>query len=95
VEEEAFPDTGFTGGVIIPRALVEEIDARPHWGELRLGNQAIVGASYWRGRVAIGDLDLPTEIWALGDEFIIGRKVLDRMEVCFEFGERVRLRFDR
>jgi hypothetical protein len=95
LDDEALPDTGFSGGVVVPARSSDHIANRPREGRLRLGNDRAVRAYWWNGEVAVGELSVPTTVWALGNDFILGREVLDQMEICFEFGERVRLRFDR
>jgi hypothetical protein len=95
MDDEALPDTGFSGGVVIPAGCSDEINQPGEDGLLRLGNDQSVEAPWWGGEIAVGKLTMPTTVWALGDDFVLGREVLDRMEICFEFGERVRLRFDR
>jgi predicted aspartyl protease len=92
-DEEALPDTGFSGGIVVPIDVIEDISAPAQAGELRLGNDQVVQAPWWDGEVSIGDLSLRTTVWALGRDFIVGREVLDQLEICFYFGREVRLRF--
>jgi hypothetical protein len=91
---EALVDTGFSGGAIVPLAMIHEIDDDPVSDELRLGNDDLIRAyCYGDGEVTVLGRDFPVSVWALGSDFIIGREVLDQMEICFEFGQRVRIRF--
>ena len=92
-DQDALPDTGFTGGVLVPYRYVDDIPVAPDSGRLRLGNGLTVQALWWDGEISIGDFNAAVTIWALGDDFLIGREVLDQMEICFEFGERVRMQF--
>jgi predicted aspartyl protease len=92
---DALPDTGYDGAVIIPAELSSEILAPMERRSLGIADKRGVKVQSWRGLVLIEDRTLKVRIHAFGDEYIIGRQVLDQMEICFEFGERVRLRFDR
>ena len=87
VELTAVLDTG-ADGTIVPVRYLEEIDAHPvfetglrsQWGErrtvfsylvnLRIGNMAFPGV------YAVGD--------DLGDDFVLGRDVLNRMRLLFD-----------
>ena len=92
-DDEALPDTGFTGGVIIPNHYINEVPIAPQFGTLVLGNGQVVDALFWEGEFSVGELDVSTTVWALGNDFILGREVLDQLEICFVFGREVRLRF--
>lgn len=77
----------------MPLRAVDDIPAPPQSGRLRLGNNQPVDALWWNGEISIEDFSAAADIWALGEDFVIGREVLDQMEICFEFGTRVRIRF--
>src|SRR5688572_10742328 len=94
LDDDALPDTGFSGGVVVPHRAVDDIPVAPDRGRLRLGDGQRVEAFWWSGELSIQSAVLTVTIWALGDDFLIGREVLDQLEICFEFGRRVRLRFE-
>jgi predicted aspartyl protease len=91
--DEAYPDTGFEGGLIIPIGVGRELLARPAKVPMRLADGEIVEVACWSGALAIEAHRFPVQVAAMGARYLLGREVLDQMEVCFEFGRRLRLRF--
>jgi hypothetical protein len=92
---EALPDTGYDGTVIVPANVGREVERKAALKMLQLADGRVVHARTWAGRLLLETRTFRVTVHALGDQYIIGRKVLDQMEICFEFGERVRLRLDR
>jgi predicted aspartyl protease len=92
-EGEAYIDTGFDGGLIIPAALQEDVLAEPAFNPVRLADNSIQVAPHWPARVELEGREFHTEAIGLGVRFLLGREVLDQLEVCFEFGRTARLRF--
>jgi hypothetical protein len=92
-EGEALPDTAFEGGLAIPVGVGREIVADPARTELVLADASLVRAPSWDGYLELEEHSFRVEVVALGSAFLIGREVLDQLEICFEYGERVRLRF--
>jgi predicted aspartyl protease len=93
VADLAYPDTGFEGGLLIPAGVGREILASPALIPMRLADGETVQVRSWGGIVDIAGHRFPVEVAAMGARYLLGREVLDQMEVCFEFGQRVRLRF--
>jgi hypothetical protein len=91
--EDTYPDTAFDGGLIVPAGLGREILASPVRVPMQLADGSIVEAPSWRGTLEIEDHRFPVEVASMGTRYLLGRDVLDQMEVCFEFGQRIRLRF--
>ena|SRR5687767_2842614 len=89
--EEAYLDTGFEGGLLIPEYLHREILASPTWSRLRVAHDALVDARTWMGTIEIGDLRAVVEIAAMGSRFLLGREVMDRLLICFDRGKEVRI----
>jgi hypothetical protein len=87
----ALPDTGFDGQVIVPEEIGNE-EAGEH--SLVVADGFSVRVDTWEGQLMIADRLWRVGVHALGDQFLIGRGVLDQMEICFEFGRAVRLRFE-
>jgi predicted aspartyl protease len=90
---EAYPDTGFEGGLAIPLGVGREILAEPDLIPLRLADRSTVEADSWSGELELEGHRFRVEVVALGSRFLLGREVLDQLEICFEFGRHVRLRF--
>jgi predicted aspartyl protease len=91
---EAFVDTGFDGAFIIPRDAGRYIPSDSHRETLRVADGFAYDAETWEAVLDLDERSFPVMAHAFGREYIIGREVLDQMEVCFEFGRRVRLRFE-
>jgi predicted aspartyl protease len=92
---DALPDTGYDGTLIIPETLRREIDAPAVRRTILMADRHEVRVFSWRGTLHLGERSFRLRMHAFGDQFILGREVLDQTEICFEFGERVRLRFER
>jgi hypothetical protein len=90
---EAYLDTGFDGGLAIPVGAAREILAEPYRTSLRMADDDIERAPAWYGAVEVSERVFRCEVVALGSRYLLGREVLDQMEVCFEFGQAVRLGF--
>ena len=94
-EGSALIDTGFSGSLVIPTSWLEpglgEPDGYSGWemadgsitrAPVYLCSVEIVGLSQIQGVVAT----------ALGSEYILGRRILDRFEITLDHGQRVILR---
>ena len=90
---EALPGTGYGGTVIIPLDVASELERSGHRSFLTMADGHRSAADFWVGSLLLEDRTFRVEVYALGDQFIIGREVLDQMEICFQFGKTVRLRF--
>lgn len=89
----ALLDTGFTGNLAIPTTFFNGNfglpDARIEW---ELADGRIIDAPVYLGTLEIiGTPPIIVSITALGDEFILGRGVIDRFKVIFDHGKRVTL----
>ena len=89
----AYVDTGYEGGLLIPVAVSRDILADGDRGRLQVGDDAIVPATTWTGVLELNGATFSCDISALGSRFLLGREVIDKLEVCLEFGERIRIRF--
>ena len=90
----ALLDTGYTGALIIPttwrrrlgrpdgRSAVEVADGRTVFAPVYLATVEIIGFEPMYGVAAT----------LFGDEYILGRRVLDRFEITFDHGQRVIVR---
>jgi predicted aspartyl protease len=90
---EALPDTGYVGAVIIPEEIGREVDVPVQRRVLTMADGYHRSVVSWMGLVAIEEKVFRVRVNALGDQFIIGREVLDQMEICFRFGKTVSLSF--
>jgi hypothetical protein len=58
-----------------------------------LADGGVQFAPHWPAILDLQGHQFHIEAVGLGSRFLLGREVLDELEVCFEFGQRVRLRF--
>ena len=91
-EALALLDTGFEGALTIPASMMQYAmgapDTSANW---ELADASVVEAPVYFGAVEIiGLASIPdVAITALGNEYILGREILDLFEVTFDHGERV------
>ncbi len=91
--EEAYADTDCDTGLSIPAGVGREILAEPDVTLVRLPGGEMREVPSWMGTVEICGRQFRTEVVALGNRYLLGREVLDHVEICFEYGQRVRIRF--
>jgi len=91
---EALPDTGFDGDVIIPLSVGEEVLKGSEEVVLQVADGFDILVEARGGELLLADRSFEVAVRALGDEYLIGRGVLDQLEICFEFGRSVRVRFE-
>ena len=88
----ALLDTGFDGDLSIPSSVLNLIlgspDTSDNW---QLADDSVVEAPVYLGTVEIIGLTPIDEasITVLGEEYLLGRGILDMFEVTFDHGERV------
>jgi predicted aspartyl protease len=86
---EALPDNGYSGEMIIPMDVALGIDTPPDQDQLFVADGRGVAVDAWDGELEFAGQTFRVSIKALGDRFIIGRQVLDQVEICFRFGREV------
>ena len=91
----AIPDTGFSGDVLIPFGVGREIVRVGKEMSLQLPSRQVFHAKSWPGRVMLETKVFRARVAAFGDDYVIGRGILDQLEISFQFGKRVRLNFER
>lgn len=87
----ALVDTGFTGALAIPATIFNGKlglpDARTVW---ELADQSKISAPVYMGSIEIIDFSpMSGAITIVGNEYILGRGVIDRFKVTFDHGKRV------
>jgi predicted aspartyl protease len=90
---EAYPDTGFEGGLALPVTVGREILADPDTILLRMADGTVRQVDAWEGELELNGRRFLVEVVALGSRCLLGREILDQVEICFAFGRQVRLRF--
>ncbi len=90
-EGPALLDTGYDGTLIIPDSLVALLGQGDTTSTIIVGDGRPVESPVYFGSLEINGLTpiplLP--ITAIGDEFILGRGLMDRYRVCFDHGEQI------
>lgn len=84
-------DTGFDGYVAIPRSLQARIGAPDYVVRWELADTSGAEAGEYLGTIRlVGEGgEMPARVTVLGDEFLIGRAIVDRFRVTFEHGRMV------
>lgn len=87
---DALVDTGFSGGLTVPRGLIPSRVYSPgqHWCEFADGNRALV--PYYLGFLTIGSLQpIDAVILVLPHEALLGRAVTNHYKLTFFYGRQV------
>lgn len=92
--EEAYLDTGFEGGLLLPAYLEDEILASPDRTKFEIADGAMVMLPAWTGYIELSTCQFSVEVAAMGSRFLLGREILDKLTVCFERGKRVTIQLD-
>lgn len=87
---QALIDTGFDGFVVISRQALVNGDPPDGYIPCTLADGSKIAAPFYRGTIRIGNFaSFICVILAMGDESLIGRKVIDRFKVIFDHGKKV------
>ncbi len=91
-EDWALVDTGFDGEIIVPTTSLQtnigREDGRTRW---QVGDRRVVPAPSYFGQLEISGLAPLGDVTcvALGDQYILGRGIIDLFKVTFDHGERL------
>jgi clan AA aspartic protease len=83
-------DTGFDGGLTVPRGIIP--DHIPPFGisEWKLADETEIQTPTYVARVTIGSLPpVVTLVIVLGDEPLLGREVIDNFSLHFDHGRQL------
>lgn len=87
---DALIDTGFDGFLAVPPALLTSGQPPDDYQPWRLADGTRVTAPVYLGTIYVGQLgSVPAFIITLGDQPLVGRRVIDRFRVILDHGERV------
>jgi predicted aspartyl protease len=89
----AYVDTGFDGYVIVPATHTSVLGAPQFSAPWELGDGSVVQAQEYRGDLLLSGLNvsIPARITVLGEEYLVGRGVVDRLRMTFDHGQRLLL----
>jgi predicted aspartyl protease len=93
LQGSAYVDTGFDGCLIVPEAEARELMVPFHLTVVELGDSSLKLAHEHRGVVEIDEASFRASILVLGDEYLLGREIVDQMRICFHWGERLEVEF--
>jgi predicted aspartyl protease len=88
----ALLDTGYTGELVIPGSALEEGIGMPaEHTDIEVGDNRVVNSPTYLGSLEIVGLStIPgVVVNVIGDEYIIGRGILDLYSITFDYGLRV------
>jgi len=95
VQDWAYIDTGFDGYVVVPHNQVQVLGPGDYVSLWELGDASLAPAEEYLGQVRLMGTatDLLARVTALGDEYLIGRALLDRWRIIFDRGQGVEVEF--
>lgn len=84
-------DTGFDGNLILPKHFAHEFGEADYISRWRLGDGSLVEAEDYLGEAKVVEVTeaAPVRVSCVGDEFIVGRGIIDRLEIILDHGKRV------
>ena len=89
----AYVDTGFDGYLVIPATEASVLGLPQFTAPWELGDGSVVQAEEYRGEIHVTGLavTIPARITLLGEEYLVGRGVVDRLRMTFDHGQRLLL----
>ena len=87
----AYVDTGFDGYLGVPRSQAHRLGPPDREARYRLADSSPVTLPVYLGTIEFVGLmrSLPARIMSVGDEYILGRAVIDRLRLTFDRGARL------
>jgi predicted aspartyl protease len=89
----AYVDTGFDGYLIIPATQISLLGPAQFFAPWEIGDGTVVEAQEYRGDIQISGLNIsiPARITLIGEEYLLGRGVVDHVRMTFDHGQRLLL----
>jgi predicted aspartyl protease len=90
-QDLAYADTGFEGGFTVPSTYADLLGIEDMQTTVRTADGQEYQVATYLGQLTIVGIDEPLRVrfLTLGDEFLLGRRVLDRYRVTFDRGQQV------
>ncbi|MBI3538613.1 MAG: hypothetical protein HY070_13785 [Chloroflexi bacterium] len=82
-----FVDTGYDGGLVIPKSQRIGLPKSMSIIPIQLGDGTRTSAEEFVGTLVVEDMQLEVTVLFLGNEYLIGREVVDQFRLCFHRGE--------
>ena len=87
---EPMVDTGFDGGLTVPRGIIPDSIQPFGTSDWKLADENEIQTSAYIARVTIGSLTaVATLVIVLGDDPLLGRDVIDHFSLHFDHGRRL------
>jgi len=89
----AYVDTGFDGYLFIPATQTSLLGPPQFSAPWELGDGSVVQAQEYRGDILVSGLAvaIPARITLLGNDYLVGRGVVDHLRMTFDHGQRLLL----
>ena len=89
----AYVDTGFDGYLIIPSNQAPLLGPPQYSAPWELGDGSVVETQEYRGDLLLSGLNvsIAARITVLGEEYLVGRGVVDHLRMTFDQGRRLLL----
>jgi predicted aspartyl protease len=87
----AYVDSGFDGYLLVPATQATLLGPPQLSTRWELGDGSVVQAQEYRGEIEVSGLSLiiPARITCLGEEYLLGRGIVDRLRMTFDRGQRL------
>ncbi len=86
-EASGLVDTGFDGGLVIPVSQGRGMPEPPRQVIVRLGDGSLARTAEFVGMVLLGNKQMQVTVMFLGNEYLVGRQIVDQLHLCFHYGE--------
>ena len=90
---EAMVDTGFDGALIVPESVADLLPTEDEWTPWRLADGSVTWMPLYLATLQVGSFaTFAGTVHVVGDEYLVGRAVIDRFSVTFDHGRHVEVR---
>jgi predicted aspartyl protease len=90
IEVSALIDTGFEGYTVLPELLVPPGLEPTAFHDLELADGTVIEVPMFAATIQLGDFEAVTgSAYGLGEEPLVGLRVIERYSVIFDHGRRV------
>ncbi len=89
----AYIDTGFDGYLIIPASYTRQLKKGDYLSRWELGDGSLAVAEEYLGVAGVVGLagEFPVRITCLGDQFLVGRGIIDRFRLVLDHGKQIQI----
>ncbi len=84
---EGYVDTGYDGGLVIPESEGKGMPTALAIMPIELGDGKRIYVPHYVGTVSLEKKRFQATVYFLGNEYLIGRQIVDQLRLCFHHGE--------